>query len=121
MEDARQTSSVVPAKAGTDSQRGWLSREAGNHESSPNSILWLWVPGLRRDDTESVDASLATLTRTSALHLRLLDVPPLGQVPHHHIEDRREQKAEQGDAEHAEKDRDADGLAHLRAGAGGDD
>src|SRR6266702_2274239 len=38
---------VVPAKAGTHNHREKLWREAGNHESSQNPTLWLWVPDLR--------------------------------------------------------------------------
>ncbi|MGY3388435.1 hypothetical protein ACVWW6_001026 [Bradyrhizobium sp. USDA 3311] len=47
-------SAVVPDKraksarrSGTHNHREALWREAGNSESSPNPISWLWVPDLR--------------------------------------------------------------------------
>jgi len=37
----------VKREPGTHNPREQLRRAAGNHESSPNLALWLWVPDLR--------------------------------------------------------------------------
>ena len=45
----------------------WLWCEVGNHESSPNYMLWLWVPDLR---SASLRLSGTTLGREQRLHTR---------------------------------------------------
>src|SRR5271168_2555400 len=41
---------------------------------------------------------------------------PIREIAHHNIEDRREDKPEQGYAQHAEEHGDANRLPHLRSG-----
>ncbi len=45
----------------------------------------------------------------------------LGEPADDHVEDRREKNAEDGHAQHAAEDGDAEGFAHFRAGALGQD
>src|SRR5262249_46368608 len=51
---------------------------------------------------------------------RGLDRPPVAEPAHHGVEDRRQEDAEQGHADHAGEDRRPEGAPHLGPGPLGD-
>src|SRR5215831_17551984 len=73
-----------------------------------------------RPSVSKIRSWYCLLERAGPASERGLDRPPVAEPAHHGVEDRRQEDAEQGHADHASEDRRPEGAPHLGPGPLGD-